>query len=209
VKKLRIGFDIDDVLVNSAVALTTLHNQVHGTTLNMSHIYNLEDTESWGVADGQGIIDRIQEIMAHEQWLDLDTPFEGAVAILLRLKDEGCKVFAVTGRPASTRGATLELLDRYYPGIFTDETLFMTDIFAVDGRPIEKVTKLDIARQLKLTHFVEDYLVHADVLADGGITTVLFSGAHYHWNKVGGHHSLVRLNNWQEIGEFFDDERRI
>ena len=206
-KKLRIGFDIDDVLVNSGIAMTSLHNKVYGTQLDLNNIYNLETFKDWGVADGQGIVDRIHEIMRLDDWLGLDTPIEGALGVLSKLKDEGHQLFAITGRPASFRSDTIKLLETYFPGIFSDETLFMTDLYAVDGSPVEKVTKLDIARELKLTHFVEDLLVHADILAEEGIKTVLFTYG-YHWNQTGGHDSLVRLSTWREIGEFFEDECR-
>jgi uncharacterized HAD superfamily protein len=159
------------------------------------------------VSDDRGIIEHIHEIMAMPKWLEMAEPMEGALPILRQLKEEDCELFAVTGRPASFRQVTVELLDKLYPQIFSDETLYMTDIFQVDGSPIEHVTKLDIARQLKLTHFVEDYLVHADVLGEGGIKTVLFSDD-YHWNQAGGHKSLIRLSSWKEIGEFFEHERR-
>jgi hypothetical protein len=66
-----------------------------------------------------------------------------------------------------------------------------------------------MARQLELTHFVEDLLVHADILGEAGIKTVLFDNNNgYHWNQTGGHDSLVRLSSWKEIGEFFEHERR-
>lgn len=206
-KKLRIGFDIDDVLLNSASALTTLHNKLYGTDVGLRHNYNHVDIEDWGVSNLEELNNRIHEVIAMEEWSDLAVPFENAIGILQKLKDEGCELFAVTGRPPSSRQRTLKLLERYYPGIFSDETLYMTDVFSYDGSPVKKITKLDIAKELELTHFVEDYLVHADVLGEGGIKTVLFSNG-YPWNQTGGHESLIRLNSWSEIREFFEDERR-
>lgn len=208
-KKLRIGFDIDDVLVQTADALTGVHNAIYGTNLGRQHLYehSAATAEAWGVEDGPAINKRINEIVPLDEWNDAAAPFEGAMEVLSQLKAEGCELFAVTGRPAFLREKTVSTLNKHYPGIFSDERLHMTDIWGLDGTPAKKITKLDIARELKLTHFVEDYLVHADVLGEGGITTLLFSDG-YPWNQTGGHKSLIRINSWKEIGEFFENERR-
>lgn len=199
--QLRIGIDIDDVLIGSVDRTITLYNEIYGGSITRNNWYSFTSMEQWGTDDVQEVVKRVASIFGRDDFAEA-LPIEGAAAQLTRLEKEGHQLFAITGRPESLRPQTLKLLDKYYSGIFTTDTVYFVDHFSHDG---QKMNKADVARELQLTHFIDDQVEHSNLLHAAGIKTVLFS-QEYPWNQVGAAAGVAMLSDWESIGNYLDSE---
>lgn len=202
---LRIGIDIDDVLFHSAKRSIEMYNESYKTQLVLDDWYDFNDPEvwakKWGNNDFPTLVQRVVTAMASDEFKTVE-PIEGASQVLTHLKNEGHELFAVTGRSHSVRAQTAHILDKSYPGIFSDKTLSFVDHFEHDGT---KTSKADVGLELGLTHFIEDLPEHANALARVGIRTCLLDLG-YKWNQHGVDDAVTRFTSWAQIGEFLDAE---
>ena len=209
-RKLRIGIDIDDVLVESAALSIKLYNQEFGTALTLDDWYDFSDPSTyrkvWRSEDKPALVKRVVRMMLNDAFLDVE-PIEGSQEGLRHLNSEGHQLFAITGRSESIRRQTMAMLDKNFDGIFTDNTLFFVDHFEHDGK---KASKAVVGTQLELTHFVDDFPDHANAIARVGIKTVLFDAGNYKWSKTGIDadvaSNVIELDSWQRIVEYLDAE---
>jgi uncharacterized HAD superfamily protein len=202
VKKLRIGFDFDDVLVASGMHTVELHNRQYGTHLTLENWYDDQsNVKPWQVDDFSDIVRRVIEIQSGEEFYDVE-PLQDAREVLKVLKKAGHDLLVITGRPSQLRSNTQRLLEKYYKGIFDSTDLRFTDYYGHEGKHVHKG---DIAVELELTHFVDDVVQHANSVAGKGVTTVLF-GDSYHWNQAEPDHGVIRMGSWKALGEFFEKE---
>jgi uncharacterized HAD superfamily protein len=197
----KIGFDFDDVLVASAAKTIELHNTQYGTALTVNDWYN-PDVSPWGVATFAEVVTRVVEIQSLESFRTVE-PLQKAHETLLQLKQAGHTVLVITGRPTQLKAHTAWLLQSLYGDVFQPDDVYYTDHFAFEGARIDKG---DVAVQLQLTHFVDDVIQHANSVAAKGVKTILFSD-NYMWNQAEADEGIVRLNNWDEIAEYFNAER--
>jgi len=201
-KKLRIGFDFDDVLIASADHITKLYNGIYGTKLTRDNWYEDQSiVEPWDVDDFSLVLSRVTEIMPSEDFMQVE-PLKDAHDVLKHLKEQGHDLLVITGRPQMIRASTEQILTKYYGDIFNVDELQLTDHFAQEGK---RTDKGDIALELALTHFVDDVIQHANSVASKGITTVLFDDG-YKWNQAEPDHGVVRIKSWKALGEFFDGQ---
>ncbi|MFZ3009614.1 MAG: hypothetical protein WA030_01170 [Candidatus Microsaccharimonas sp.] len=206
-QRLRIGFDVDDVLINSVDVVIELNNRLYGSSLVRHQWYDMTIADLWGVPTAHDITGRVDELIRHPDYRQNIKALAGAFEVLRDIKDH-YELFAITGRSTELRAETLWVLNQCFPGLFSDETLHMTNFKAVDGYVAGKRNKLDVARELELTHFVDDLPTHANLLAEGGVKTVLFND-NYAWSEGDHHPDLVRVSNWQELKKYLDHERQL
>ena len=207
---LRIGIDIDDVLIHSATKSIELYNRSFGTHLSLDDWYAFDDPSTygpiWGTSDDVTLVKRVVATLVDDEFLDVE-PVEGAQEGLRHLKEQGHQLYAVTGRSESIQDHTKLLLDKHFTAIFDDETLFFVDHFGHDGK---KSSKADVALQLGLTHFVEDLPDHVNGLAGVGIKTVLLNPGDYKWSKSGINtdvsSNIIALDSWRQVIRYLDAE---
>lgn len=200
-KHFRIGFDFDDVLVGTADHVASLYNKEYGTHLTRDNWYNFNPITPWNVKTFSEVTSRVANLLYN---LGEARPLAGSQQVLSRLKDAGHELFIITGRPESVRPQTLGILNKYYPGIFDNSSLYFTDHFSQDGKRVEKS---NLCNDLNLTHFIDDQVEHANIVAAEGVKTILFSD-NYAWNQSGADDNVTKLSSWQKIEEFFNDEQR-
>jgi hypothetical protein len=205
-QKLRIGIDIDDTLLSSVDTVTGLNNEQYGTHLTRDDWFNVtpEAIARWGLNSGPEISDRVHALMTHKDYMGRVRGINGAKEVLDHLVSEGHELFAVTSRPDYIRDQTVQELEQCYPGLFSDATLFMINAFSADPN-VASATKFGVAEQLGLTHFIDDLLIHANAVSDGGIKTILYSD-NYLWNQGKEHDGVIRLSSWKDIGAYLDGE---
>lgn len=201
-KKLKIGFDFDDVLISSADHTVMLYNKLYQTMLTRDDWY--DDpliVAPWKVDDFSTIIRRVVDIHADEQFLDVAV-LPGAREVLRALKEQGHELVVITGRPIELLLPTIALLEKHYADIFTADDLRFTDYFGHSSTPLKKG---DVAVELGLTHFIDDVVPHANDVASRGVTVLLFD-AGYKWNQFSPNEGVQRVKSWQDIGKFFDGQ---
>ena len=208
-RTFRIGIDIDDVLIQSAKRSIEMYNEKFNTNVTLDDWYMFDDPDVWSKIwandDMRVLVSRVIATMADEAFASVEE-VEGAAESLTHLKNEGHELFAITGRTEGIRKQTKFVLDRYFPGIFSDETLLFVDYYNHEG---QKASKADVGLELGLTHFIEDLPDHASQLARVGIKTYLFSPG-YKWNEKGVDedvaNNVIIVNKWRQIVEDIDAE---
>ncbi len=197
---LRIGFDFDDVLISTVDCAVKLYNKKHNTRLANDNWYDFSDLSVWGAVSISDITSRLIEVIYSEEFNNIVKPILNSQKVLAKLKEDGHLLFIITGRPISALNQTRAILDRYYPSTFNNNHVYFTDNFSVDG---EKTTKDEIIRTLNLNYFIDDHVEHVNNVNRLGVRTILFDN-NYAWNKIGFDKEVIRLSNWQDIGNFID-----
>lgn len=173
---LRIGFDFDDVLVQTGEATTVLYNQWHGTELTASDWYNFDDMSSrWGTEYFTEAARRVNEIFASREFVETAEPLEGAQEVVEKLQVDGHDLSIITGRPERLRLHTVQLAHRLFPDAFAGESVCFTDHFSPKGK---KVTKGEVA--------------------------LLFGNHGYARMYKEENPLMTRVGGWQGVMEFFD-----
>ena len=211
-RPLRFGFDIDDVLFPSGEVVVKIYNERYGTELTHDDWYNVTSLALWGTDSATERSDRINSICGEDSFVDAIRPFKEAQRVLTAMSERGDFIAAITGRPSGANApvdltlATQRMLELYFPGVFTPEHIYLTSHFAED--PADRIPKLQIVGSLQLDGYFEDHLDHANQTGPAGTKTYLF-GDNYGWNQEGAHESLIRVRDWNEIGEIVgvNDER--
>ena len=200
-RTLRIGIDIDDVLIKSVDRAVVMYNKAYGTNITRDTWYDFSDPSVWGGDELPALVKKVVDVFTDPAFQTV-LPMENAYETLVHLRNEGHVLFAITGRSESIRPQTMSILDKCFPDFFTNETVFFVDHFSHDG---QKASKADVGAKLALTHFIDDQVEHANALHQAGITTILFS-QNYRWNRTGADEDIVRLSDWKAIGELLDAE---
>ena len=103
----------------------------------------------------------------------------GASDSLTRLR-ESCDLVVVTSRQHIIQEATLEWIDKHYPGIFQE--VYFGNHFALEGVSRKKS---DICKSIGATILIDDNPGYARECAEAGINVLLYDWDHaYPWSKI-------------------------
>jgi uncharacterized HAD superfamily protein len=177
-----IGFDIDGVVADTGGAFIRIAGEEYGI-----NSITLEDITSFEVIDcldvDQGIIEAIFTRLLDDPLTAGLQPMEDAISVLHRFADEAPLTF-VTARPHKKpiarwlknflQPATFEKIRLVAMGVHDNKTSYIKD--------------------LGLKYFVDDRLQTCRMLANEGITPLVYNQP---WNKNG--HDLPTVNDWQAI----------
>lgn len=172
-ERVRIGLDLDGVVVDSIAYWIRVLNREAGTAYLPG---DLPDTYS--TATLAACSDR------HElEMLIAPPPVAGAVSGLRMMKEFGHTIVAVTARAGRMRGLTEAWLA--YHEVPVDRLHFL-----------EGTNKAPVAREERLDLFVEDAPHNALALAEAGVPVLLFAAAY----NAGTSHPLVRrCDGWDDV----------
>jgi hypothetical protein len=183
-----IGFDIDGVVADTGGAFIRIANEEYGI-----NSISLDDITSFEVIDcldvDQGIIEEIFIRLLDDPLTAGLQPMEDAIPVLHRFADEAPLTF-ITARPHEKpiarwlkhylQPATFEKIRLVAMGVHDNKTAYI--------------------KELGLKYFVDDRLQTCKMLANEGITPLVYNQP---WNKNG--HDLPTVNDWQAIhGLCFD-----
>ncbi|HKJ13435.1 MAG: hypothetical protein OES28_06700 [Desulfobulbaceae bacterium] len=177
-----IGFDIDGVVADTGGAFIRIANEEYGI-----NSISLDDITSFEVIDcldvDQGIIEEIFIRLLDDPLTAGLQPMEDAIPVLHRFADEAPLTF-ITARPHEKpiarwlkhylQPATFEKIRLVAMGVHDNKTAYIKD--------------------LGLKYFVDDRLQTCKMLANEGITPLVYNQP---WNKNG--HDLPTVNDWQAI----------
>ena len=177
-----IGFDIDGVVADTGGAFLRIANEEYGI-----NSISLDDITSFEVIDcldvDQGIIEEIFIRLLDDPLTAGLQPMEDAIPVLHRFADEAPLTF-ITARPHEKpiarwlkhylQPATFEKIRLVARGVHDNKTAYIKD--------------------LGLKYFVDDRLQTCRMLANEGITPLVYNQP---WNKNG--HDLPTVNDWQAI----------
>jgi len=199
---IRIGIDVDDVLLDTARKVTELYNKKYGTSLTPDNWYDFEPITPWGVDDFRVVYDRVFELMMSDDYLSVG-PVKGAQDALADFTASGYELFAITSRSSKMEDATLAQLEVLYPGLFSRDTVFHTDHYEHEDN---RRAKREIVEEVQATHFVDDQIAHAREVVLTGAVTMLFC-ADYHWTKGVSAEGVIRIDGWEEAREIINGDK--
>lgn len=189
--EIRVGFDVDDVLYETARQSVGYFNEVFGLNLTLEDMYRRPTVESNGSDDLNVLLQRVNRFII-ERGLELPV-MEDAVKITQALADKGMQLYAITGRSPETEDVTRQALTRDFGDIF--KNVMFTSHLDEERR----TSKGDICRELDLTAFIEDLPAHVrDILGKSGTTTALLFGD-YPWNSLTEDSDIIRCPTWADV----------
>lgn len=183
-----IGIDLDDVLADTATAVSEFHNARYGTSFKTSEqkVFNL--TKHWGV-DQAECRTRVMEFY-HSPFNDTIKPIAGAQDYLpLLAREHDVKI--ITSRQDAAREKTHSWLERHFPSISCD-VHFASNYFGLNQH-----TKSSLCTILGVSMLIDDSTEYALECADHGIDVLLFDAP---WNQENTKSSKIRrVHSWEEI----------
>ncbi|MBA3733563.1 hypothetical protein H0W91_04310 [Patescibacteria group bacterium] len=195
--KQVIAIDIDDVLSSSATAFIEWSNVRFGTSLTHED-YHEHWAEMWKISleEARKRSDEFHksDVVSKHKLID------GAKEALEKLKNKFTLVL-ITSRRMSLEKMTIDWIRTHYQDTFND------CIFAgfYDSRDIGglKMTKANIAKNIKADYLIDDQLKHIEAAAEVGIQGLLFGN--YKWNQKDLlHENIVRVKDWKAVIKYFD-----
>lgn len=193
-----IAIDVDDTLADHAEAFVAWSNEKYGTLLTVED-YHDHWSLLWSVDHDETA--RRAEIFhqtgAHRRFVVKADSVE-----VLRRLSKRYRLVVVTARRQLVVQDSLEWIQEYYEGIFSD--VRFVPIWEADNT----VTKADICRELGAQYLIDDLMRHCSLAAEAGITALLFGD--YAWNR---HEQLppdiTRVRDWKAVEEFFDGRNDV
>ena len=179
-RRLRIGIDIDGVIVDYVTASLPLLSEICGRPISYQEFYSRNVGEVLN-------IDKKEETYFWEQVFFTDLlrfapPIEGAIEGLNLLYNHD--VWLITGRPSSMRNLSLSWLKENY--INYDNIVFDSN---------KTAGKLLVERECDV--FIEDQLEVASAIAEEGVFTILLDQP---WNQTSNlPNNCIRVHDWTAI----------
>ena len=184
---MKLGFDIDNVLVDTTRSIVHWHNRIYKTSYSREDITRFNYWEIFGLSM-EDAIRNFNEMISEE--CNLIPPMPGSVEGMEKLKRYD--KFAISSRPACIKEKTEICLEKHFgKGI--------KEVYLANGFGFGKgnvLTKPEIARNLGVEFVVEDSLEEARDIAKTGITVLLYDSP---WNQEIPPHGVERVYSWHDV----------
>lgn len=182
---MNIGTDLDGVIADSDPVYRFFIKKFLGRELKREDVTSFFYEDCLGISAAE--MNKVWDFFNEEKGWEKIEPVAGAIECLNKFAIKN-KIFVVSSRPVFLEKVTKDWLDSHK---INYDKLILTD-----GQP-----KLNVVKDLSITHFIEDRLDYAQDMAKAGIKVLLFD---YPWNQHSEKQSnLFRVGNWGEINEFF------
>jgi len=188
---MKIGIDLDEVLVDFLPALIRYHNATYSTSLSRDDFFTYHYWDVWG-GTVEEAIKKVCDFHQTPYFKELE-PISGTQEAIGRLK-EGNELFIITSRQESIADATKDWVAKYFPGAFSD--VFLTNQYSLNGN---KKTKKEYCELLGVEVLIEDQLKYALECLSRERRVFLLDCP---WNKAKElPEGIKRVYSWQEIIE--------
>jgi 5'(3')-deoxyribonucleotidase len=150
---MKIGIDLDEVLVDFLPAFIEYHNAVYGTSLGREDFFSYR---YWEIIGGtrEEAIQKVHDFHQTSYFKNLK-PIIGAQEALGLLR-RGNDLFIITSRQNSITEITRQWIGRYFPDIFSDVCL--TNSYSRSG---DSKTKKEYCDLLGIDFLIDDQLDYA------------------------------------------------
>ena len=195
-KKLRIGIDIDDVLVAFIGGYLSFHNKKHNTNFNLEDVTNYH---LWECGIHKSREEDILEVLEFQNSTDFEnlSLIEGARNGLEKIANR-YKIYLISSRPEEVKERTRSYFDFSFPknGF---EIIFSGEIYG------GKLSKSEICKNLEIPLIIEDNPNYSLNCAKEGIKVFLLDKP---WNKnYKKHKNITKVKEWGEILEKLEIEK--
>ncbi len=189
---MKIGIDIDDVLMPTFLKLLGNHNATYGTS------YKLEDTTDyklwvvWGYTREEHK-EEVNSFMATGEFFETE-PYGEALEAVRKLK-ESHSLVTITSRPLLLKSKTLDWLEKHFSGIF--DSFFFPEGSPVDETVGGKSKKVRVCADEGVDVIIEDAPQTAIDCAEVCKKVFLFDKP---WNRnYDFPANVVRVTRWDEV----------
>lgn len=183
---MKIGIDLDDVLIDFNTHLTYYHNEVYGTSHTKEDFTTWNLWEIWGTTEEESY-KRIDDFINSPEH-DTILPVLGAVEAIKHLK-ENHELILITARDSKFSNQAFKLINTFF------ENAFSSIHFLYDNG-VKNGTKGGVSKKLGIDVFIDDSLANAENVASEGITSYLFDTP---WNKDCRNEKIIRVHSWEDI----------
>ena len=186
---MKIGIDIDDVIVDFVTPFIRFHNKNYGTswtkeTLSFPDLASMTNDTSEQLQDKMRLFN-----MSEITQLPLIDGAKESINILAR----DHQLSAITGRPLYLEGETRAHIKEHFQGI---ENIYFTGTYYLNEKH-DKREKSHFCLSNGIELMVEDIPEFANDCANAGIKVLLFDQP---WNrKVKETDNITRVSSWSEI----------
>jgi uncharacterized protein len=187
-KRIKIGIDIDDVLIHSLESFLYFFNKKYNTDIKKTEcVSNKRFHECLNIS-------KEKLLLLYSEYEKLEMPMEvrkieGAEKALNKIKTE-CDFILITARPKKIKKKTYEILNKHYP-----EHNFKV-FFTKDN--LEKKGKGEICIREGVSLMIDDDWKNALDCAKKEIKVFLLDNP---WNRGVVHENIIRVYSWDEILE--------
>jgi len=186
-KKLKIGIDIDDVVLDFVPSFINYYNLRFDSKIILGDVNTSKIWEIFGL-DKSGFGSILEDF--HETDFSKKMPFITNVKEgLEKLKEFDLQI--VTSRHNKNKEVILEWFRKEIPN-FNIPLLFSDDFYGGTS------TKAQICKKLEINILIEDNPVYALDCAENGIKVLLMDKP---WNQTCEHENILRVKDWKEILE--------
>ncbi|MDB5186655.1 MAG: uncharacterized protein JWM07_127 [Candidatus Saccharibacteria bacterium] len=189
-KRLIIGVDCDDVLVDCTYYIVKKYNELYSTNVHVENAH-ASDIAEWGIDDRAEIHRRIDAIQLSDEYAKL-IPSDTVVAIVHQLAKQH-ELHLITARSEAIMDVTNRMLDSYFPGCFTT---------------VEHVgrvrSKGDVCQSINADVLIDDHARHMHDAHEKGVQYLLWFGRYEWQDDQIVPDSAVRCGDWLDVHKEID-----
>ncbi len=191
--EMKLGFDIDDTLINLRKHAFHLYNKKLGKQVSID-IFNslprLEIHEPFGLSDEEG--NQLWNQLIEEIYFTECPAFPDAIDTLQQLDNDGHEIYYITSRPKQYGERTKAWMkERGFP--VEDARFFY-------GMQDEE--KIKIIQQLQLDYYFDDKPVVLETLLNESVHVYIKDQS---YNR---HLTLPRIEHWTELKEIMEEDTK-
>lgn len=190
-RKPTFGVDVDDVLIDMMTSLCAYHNRVHGTNHKREDITSFFLGKTFN-CDEDEMCRRAYKFFHSPEHNDIK-PVSGAHEVLQVLSQTYTPIL-ISARPTSVKARTIKLIERFYPGIFSEEHYFLGHHHHEER---VHLTKGEVCVAIDAKFMIEDAKHNAYSVAGFGIPVFLIDTP---WNQGAIPEKAHRMKEgWSDI----------
>lgn len=190
----KIGFDLDDVLLNFSDPFRDFLNKKYNMTVKREDLRSFYIEKFFGLND-EVMRDEVANFLLHEDHKNA-LPMEGSMQVIERLSRKYI-LEIITAKPDTLSKDTEEWLQKFFKGMF--KVVHFTNHYHEQHK---KKKKSDVCVSENVNLFIDDSLDNAIDVANVGIPVLLYDTP---WNQTEILPDLVkRVFSWEEIEKEID-----
>lgn len=182
---MKIGIDIDEVLVEYLAGVINFYNFENKTYIKKEQFNSYNFWEVWGGTREEAI--QICDNFYNSEGFNQLMPVQEALDSVNNLHKNN-ELFLITARPLHWKEKTERWIKENIT--FNPNTIFSSDFHSKQGK-----TRLSICKEFGISLLLDDNAHYALECANSGIKVILFDKP---WNKKAEHPNITRVKNWPE-----------
>jgi uncharacterized HAD superfamily protein len=192
-RRLKIAFDLDDVLAQFVAAFIAFHNRMYSTHLVYEGVFSYTFSEVLG-GSSDDVIAKVRDFRFSPEFKTIK-PVESTQDVVQRLASTH-ELIIITSREETMKQQSLEWLQTYFPNCFT-EVYFTSDFYSKQGQNFKKS---DICRLHNVDIMIDDSFTFAEECSAYTRKTFLVNRP---WNiNYKNSENVIRIDTIAEVYAF-------